>query len=42
MASTLIVGPRGLTRLVATPGPLDEEHRYAVYCLLGERLASMT
>lgn len=42
VASTVIVGPRGLTRLVATPGPLHDEQRSAVYCLLGERLASMT
>lgn len=42
VASTLIVGPKGLTRLVATLGPLNDEQRYAVYYLLGQRLASMT
>lgn len=42
MASTLIRRPKGLTRLVAAPGPLDDEQRYAVYCLLGEQLTSMT
>lgn len=42
VASTLIVGPKGLTRLVGAPGPLDDQQRYAVYCMLGQRLASMT
>jgi hypothetical protein len=39
---TVVVGPRGLADLVTTPGPLGEEQRLALYCLLGERLRSMT
>jgi len=42
VGETVVVGPRGLADLVTTPGPLGEEQRFAVYCLLGERLRSMT
>ena len=42
VGSTLVVGPSELTRLVASPGPLGDEQRYAIYCLLGDRLRSMT
>jgi len=42
VGETVVVGPRGLADLVTTPGPLGEEQRLAIYCLLGERLRSMT
>ncbi|TQL60940.1 nuclease-related domain-containing protein [Oryzihumus leptocrescens] len=42
VGETAVVGPRGLADLVTAPGALDEEQRLAVYCLLAERLRSMT
>jgi hypothetical protein len=42
VGDTQIVGPRGVTALVATPGHLDDDTRWAVYCLLGHHLAPMT
>jgi hypothetical protein len=35
------VSPRALPELVATPGPMTDDERYQLYCVLGERLPGM-
>ena len=42
VGTTHVVPPRGLIKLVTTRGPLTDDERYSLYCLLGERLPGMT
>lgn len=42
VGATSVVPPRGLVDLVATRGPITDEERYSLYCLLGEWLPGMT
>jgi hypothetical protein len=38
----LVVSPRKLAQVVAIPGPITEDERYDLYCVLGDRLPGMT
>ena len=38
----LVVSPRKLAQVVAMPGPITEDERYQLYCVLGDRLPGMT
>ncbi len=42
VGTRLVVFPRKLTQVVAMPGPITEDERYQLYCVLGDRLPAMT
>ena len=41
VGATSVVSPRALPDLVSSPGPMTEDERYQLYCVLGERLPGM-
>jgi hypothetical protein len=41
VGATSVVSPRVLPDLVATTGPMTDDERYQLYCVLGERLPGM-
>jgi len=41
VGTTSVVSPRALPDLVAAPGPMTDDERYQLYCVIEERLPGM-